>query len=77
MSLLISFLNLLLYIAVVILVAFALKWVIEKFMGWAIDADVLKWAKVVVGLLCLIAVALWLGGVLGAGPGLPHVFIYR
>jgi hypothetical protein len=77
MSILISFLYLLLYIAVIILVAFAIKWVIEVFMNVTISGDVLKWAKAVVGLLCLIVVAVWLAGVLGAGPGLPHAWIYR
>jgi len=71
MNILISFLNLLLYIAIIVLVAFAMKWVIEKLFNWTIDADVLKWAKVVVALLCLIAIVVWLAGVLGGGPSLP------
>jgi hypothetical protein len=73
MSILISFLELLLYIAVIILIAFAIRWVVVSFMGWAIDANVEKWARVVVGLLCLIAIAIWIAGVLGGG-GLPHFF---
>jgi hypothetical protein len=72
MSLLISFLELLLYLAVVILIAYAIKWVITGFMGWTIDANVLKWGTVVVGLICLIAVVIWLAGVVGYGGGLPH-----
>jgi hypothetical protein len=72
MSILISFAYLLLYIACVILVAFGLRWLIEGFMGWKIDADVEKWARVVVGLLCIIAVLIWLAGIFGMGPGLPH-----
>jgi uncharacterized membrane protein (DUF485 family) len=74
MGLLLSFLNLLLYIALIMLVAFGIKWVIEKFMGWAIDADVLKWAKILVGLLCLIAIVAWLGGVLGYGTAPPMLW---
>lgn len=77
MSILISFLNLLLYIAIIIFIAFVIVWVIQSFMGWAIDPNVLKWGKVIVGLLCLIAVVIWLAGVLGGGPGLPHFWVYR
>jgi hypothetical protein len=74
MGLLISFLELLLYLAIVILIAYAIKWVITGFMGWTIDANVYKWAQVVVGLICLIAIVVWLAGVLGGGVGLPHFF---
>jgi hypothetical protein len=77
MSILISFLNLLLYIAVIIFIAFVIVWVIQSFMGWSIDANVMKWGKVIVGLLCLIAVVVWIAGVLGGGPGLPHFWSYR
>jgi len=77
MAILISFLNLLLYIAIIIFIAFVIVWVIQSFMGWSIDANVMKWGKVIVGLLCLIAVVMWLAGVLGGGPGLPHFWAYR
>ena len=77
MSILISFLNLLLYIAIIIFIAFVIVWVVQSFMGWAIDANVMKWGKVIVGLLCLIAVVVWLAGVLGGGVGLPPFWHYR
>ncbi|MCD9821219.1 hypothetical protein [Bradyrhizobium japonicum] len=77
MSILISFLNLLLYLAIIILIAYAIKWVITGFLGWSIDAMVYKWAQIVVGLLCIIAIVVWLAGVLGAGVGLPHFWAYR
>ena len=80
MSILISFLNLLLYIAIIIFVAFCIVWLITSFMGWSIDANVYKWGQVIVGLLCLIAVMTWLAGVLGLGGGLPHFWgptVYR
>jgi uncharacterized membrane protein (DUF485 family) len=77
MSIPISFLNLLLYLAIIILVAYAIKWVITGFLGWPIDGNVLKWAQIVVGLLCIIAIVVWLAGVLGGGPGLPHFWVYR
>jgi len=71
MSILISFLNLLLYIAIIILIAFGIRWLLVSFMGVAIDANVDKWARIVVGLLCVIAIVVWLAGVLGGGTGLP------
>jgi hypothetical protein len=77
MAILISFLNLMLYIAIIIFVAFVILWVLTSFMGIAIDANVLKWGKVIVGLLCLIAVVVWLAGVIGGGTGLPHFLPIR
>ena len=76
MSILISFLNLLLYIALIILIAFGLRWVITGLFGWSIDADVEKWARIVIGLICVIAIVIWLAGVLGGGPGLPLFWRY-
>jgi len=50
-------LNLLLYLAIVILIAFAIRWVIVGFLNWTIDGSVLKWAQIVVGLICIIAIS--------------------
>jgi hypothetical protein len=72
MNILISFLELLLYLAIVILIAYGIKWVITGFLGWPIDAMVYKWAQIVVGLICIIAIVLWVAGLLGGGVGLPH-----
>ena len=77
MSILLSFLNLCLYIAIICLIAYVILWVIQGFFGWQIDANVLKFGKIVVGLLCLIAVVAWLAGVLGGGPGLPLFWTVR
>lgn len=77
MSILISFLNLLLYLAIIILIAYAIRWVITGFLGWPIDPMVYKWAQIIVGLLCIIAIVVWVAGVLGGGPGLPHFWVYR
>jgi hypothetical protein len=77
MGILVSFLNLLLYLAIVILVAFAVRWLITGFLGWSIDANVYKWAQIVVGLICIIAIVVWLAGILGGGYALPHLFPYR
>ena len=77
MVILISFLNLLLYLAVIIFIALVVVWLIQGFMGWTIDANVMKWGKLIVGLLCLIAVVMWIAGVLGGGVGLPLFWGYR
>jgi hypothetical protein len=77
MSILISFLDLLLYLAIIILVAYAIRWVITGFLGWPIEGNVMKWATIVVGLLCIIAIVVWIAGVIGGGPGLPHFWAYR
>ena len=76
MSILISFLNLLLYIAIIILIAFGIRWVLVSLMGVSINANVEKWARVVVGLLCVIAIVIWIAGVLGGGAGLPIFWRY-
>ena len=65
MNLLISFLYLLLHIAIVLLIAYAILWVVRDWFKIAIDANVLKFAQIVVGLICLIAVVVWIGGVIG------------
>ena len=54
----------LLYIAVIVLVAFAIRWVIIFAVG-AIDPNVDKWGRIVVGLLCAIVVVAWLLSLLG------------
>jgi hypothetical protein len=77
MGILISFLNLLLYLAIIIFVAYVIVWLIQGFMGWTFDANVYKFGQIIVGLLCIIAIIAWLSGVLGAGPGLPHFWQYR
>jgi len=77
MSILISFLNLLLYIAIVCFIAYVLVWVFTWFTGRGIDANVYKFGQIIVALLCLIAVVVWLTGVLGGGPGLPTFWHYR
>ena len=77
MNLLLSFLNLLLYIAIILLIAYIILWVVRDWFGVAIDANVMKFAKIVVALLCLIAVVVWLAGVLGGGPALPTFWTYR
>ena len=73
MGILVSFLYLLLYLAIIIFVAFAIRWLIVSFLGIAIDPNIDKWGRIIVGLLCLIAVVVWLVDVLGGGGvGLPH-----
>jgi uncharacterized membrane protein (DUF485 family) len=76
MAILISFLNLLLYIAIVILIAFGIRWLITYVLGWSLDANIEKWGRIIVVLICVIAIVIWLSGVLGGGVGLPHFFRY-
>jgi NADH:ubiquinone oxidoreductase subunit 6 (subunit J) len=60
-----GFLNVLLYCAIIVLVAFAIVWILNV-VGFPPSAEVMKWGKIVVALLCLIAVVAWLLGMLGA-----------
>ena len=64
-ALLLGFLNVLLYCAIIVLVAFAIVWILNV-VGFPPSAEVMKWGKIVVGLLCLIAVIAWLFGLMGA-----------
>jgi hypothetical protein len=77
MGILISFANLLLYIAIIIFIAYCIVWLIQGFMGWTIDANVMKFGKIIVALLCFIAILVWLSGLLGGTVGLPHFWSYK
>lgn len=66
-AILMGFLNVCLYCALVILIAFVIVWAWQAFFG-LIDANVFKWGKIVVGLLCLLVVVSWLLSLLGGGP---------
>jgi hypothetical protein len=76
MGILISFLELLLYCAIVIFIAYALVWVFTWFTGKGIDANVYKFGQIIVALICFIAVAIWLAGLMGGPVGLPHFWNY-
>ena len=69
MGLLVSALYMLLNIAIILLVAYVLLWVIRDWFGVSIDGMVLKFAQIVVALLCLIVIVIWLSGVLGYSTG--------
>ena len=71
MNILLSYLSLCLYIAIIILIAFAIRWLITSFLGWPIDGQVYKWAQIVVGLICIIAIVAWLAGLMGGVSYLP------
>jgi lysylphosphatidylglycerol synthetase-like protein (DUF2156 family) len=77
MSILLSFLNLLLYIAIILFAAYVILWIVRDWFQVTIDGNVLKFGQIIVALICLIAVVIWLSGVLGGGPGLPHFWVYR
>lgn len=63
-GILLGLLNVILYCAVIVLIAFAIRWAIITFIG-SIDANVDKWGRLVVGLLCLIIIVGWLLSLLG------------
>lgn len=71
-AILLGFLNVCLYCAIIILVAFVIYWVITSLMGIALDGNVYKWGKIVVALLCLIIVVSWLLGLLSGVSTSPH-----
>lgn len=76
-ALLLGFLNVCLYCAIIILIAFVIVWAWTAFIG-PIDPNVYKWGRIVVGLLCVIAVVAWLLSLLGGGVGYtPHFFLWR
>lgn len=64
MSLLISFLYLLLNIAIILLVAALIVWVL-RWLGIGIDPTVYKIGQVIVALLVIIAIVVWVSGVAG------------
>jgi hypothetical protein len=68
---LIGFLYMLLYCAIVIFVAYCIAWAWSTYIS-PIDANVYKWGKIVVGLLCLIAFVGWLLSLLSLGGGGPY-----
>lgn len=70
MNVLVSFLYLLLHIAVIILIAAVILWVL-KWLGVGIDPLVYKAGQAIVVLLILIAVVVWLSGLLGWTSGFP------
>lgn len=63
-GILMGLLYVLLYCAVIILVAFAIRWVVIYALG-SIDANIDKWGRIVVGLFCVIVVVSWLLSLLG------------
>lgn len=65
MGLLISFLFLLLYIAIILCISYVILWVVRDWFGVSIDPMVMKFAKIIVGLICLIVVVIWIAGALG------------
>ena len=74
MGIVISFFEMLLFCVFVVFVAFLIVWGFTRILGEQIDANVYKWGKVLVGLICFIAFLVWIGGVLGMGVSFPHYF---
>ena len=65
MSILISFLYLLLYIAIICVIAYTILWVVRDWFGVAIDPMVFKFCKIIVALIILIAIVVWMASALG------------
>lgn len=63
-TVLVSFLEVLLTVAIIILIAFCIRWAAVTFIG-GLDPHVEYWGRMVVGLLCLIVVVTWLLSLLG------------
>lgn len=76
-ALLLGFLNVCLYCAVIILVAFVIVWVLQNVFGITLDGNVMKWGKIVVALLCIIAIVAWLLGLIGGGVAFHSGFFYQ
>lgn len=68
---LIGFLYMLLYCAIIIFIAYAIAWAWNYFIG-PLDGNIYRVGKIIVGLLCLIAFVGWLLTLLPAGGGAPY-----
>jgi hypothetical protein len=73
---LLGFLQMLLYCAIVIFIAFCIAWAWQFFIG-PLDPNVYKWGRIIVGLLCIIAFVVWLLSLLGGGVGYAPHFLGR
>ncbi len=67
-AILLSFLNLCLYIAIILFIAWVIVWLLEYLFSITLSGEVLRWGKIIVALLCLIAIVAWLASVLGGTP---------
>lgn len=65
-----------LYCAVIILVAFAILWILN-YLGFSPSAEVLRWGKIVVALLCLIAIVIFILSLLPGGAAYQPRFSWR
>ena len=61
---LVSFLEVLLTVALIIFIAFCIRWAALVFIG-GLDPNVEYWGRVIVGLFCLIVVVSWLLSLFG------------
>ena len=66
--------SVLIYCVVVIFVAVVIKWLLGV-AGYPPSAEVEKWGKILVAVLCLAAIILWLLSLIGVAPYYgPHFF---
>ena len=69
-GLFLGFLTAVLYCSIIILIAFAVLWVMRAVFGIGIDPNVYRWGGIVVALICAIILLTWLFGALGVvAPG--------
>ena len=62
-----SLFDVLIYCALVILVAFTLVWILG-IAGYPPSDEMMKWGRILVALLCLAVVVLWLLTLIGVAP---------
>lgn len=74
MGILIGFANVALYCMCVVFVAFTLLWLMGL-VGYPPSPDMVRIGKIIVVLLCVIAILIWLAGLLGFGGGFPNYFL--
>jgi len=68
-GLLLGLINVLIFCAIVVLVAFTLVWLLG-IVGYPPSVDMMKWGKIAVALICIGAVVAWLLSLAG---GVPYV----
>lgn len=71
-GILLGFIWALIYCAGIILIAFAFVWGFTTVFEKPIDGQVMKWGRILVGLLCFAVLLAWLISALGVAGGFGH-----
>lgn len=72
-AIVLSFFDTMLFCAIIVFCAFLFVWALNRFVGITFDGEVMKWGRIVIGLICFIAFLRWLFAVLGM-VAYPHYF---